>query len=103
MDKDVFVNILYDELSFCGCFDYDIVLKEFADVLEWAAQPIDDRKSYTELYTNPALAYIILGVLNDANLIEHGCAIRHPWITEKGEGFLCYIKENKDALWINEN
>lgn len=97
MTDDEALNIIYDKLGYCGCADKDPLLL-IRKVLEFA-----DRKAQKEWHTfdkfvndvchsDENVAYCLLFLCENAELMEHGTSIRGVWLTEIGYQFLDFIK-----------
>lgn len=79
---------LYNAFGVCGCSELDVVVGEVRSILEWHANG-EDRCPYAEVYPGrPGLFYLMAGLLDALGLSEHGIAIRHPWLTERGKVLL---------------
>ena len=87
---------LYEGFSLCGCEDLSSVIETIIKTLSWAQEPTDKRLKYTSLFKNYGVFYIIAGILDNLDLIEHGIAIRFPWITERGKALLSLL-ESRDV------
>jgi hypothetical protein len=81
--------------GFCGCSDREI-LDDLLTILDKMA---NDRENcyYTKLGIAGPEKYIeaLLGILDNAGLIEHGTAIRGSWLTEAGGDICKLLKLNK--------
>lgn len=86
--------LLMNRFGLCGCSEEDAVIGALVTILDWAQQEkvVD---GYQHLFSNLGCFYIIAGLLNDYDYIEHGCAIRYAWITPKGKRLLRILKNAK--------
>ncbi len=78
-DEDV-TAILYNDLGFCGCIGSQEVLPIIVNVLVWCntkGRVFFDEFVEKEFHNNPGLLYLILMLLDSADLIEHGSSIRY--------------------------
>lgn len=82
------VAFLYKHFGACGCSELNEIVNVLKYLLEWSAIDIDSRSAYNKLNIDVGYYYIIIGLLDQLDMLEHGCAIRVPWITEKGKQFL---------------
>ncbi len=83
---------LYD-LGMCGCMDFEAYIKVLRDTLEWCDYA-DSRPPYTMLFGgNEGVFYFIMGFLDNADLTEHGVAIRYPFLTARGERLLTALNK----------
>jgi len=88
-DKAIDINAyLRNKFGVCGCSEMDLVILEVRRILEWADSDMAKRETYDKIYINQGLFYIIAGLLDKEGFINHGCAIRCPWITDKGKQLL---------------
>lgn len=85
---------LIHELNLCGCIEEEEVFITIRGYLSWAAEPIDARVMFVERFTSLGSAYLILNMLENLGYIEHGSAIRCPWLTEKGKVLLTALRES---------
>jgi len=88
------VNFLQDAFGLCGCSEFDEVKAVLLGFLRWAKiGPAEGRRQFSSLYPQLGMFYIVAGILDEHGLIEHGTAIRHPWITESGKRLLADLEE----------
>ena len=79
----------YNEFGACGCSELDEMINTVIKILAWAEADPDDKPLYSTLIKDDLGAfYIIAGILDKLEFIEHGTSIRFSWITEKGKEFL---------------
>lgn len=81
-----------NELGACGCSDMSSMIAEIRRLLEWHEQETGARVSFSELYSSEGLFYLMAGLLDDCGLSEHGTAIRHPWLTDRGRELLSALR-----------
>lgn len=115
-------DVYYDELNFCGCGSpsdtlyviknvlrvhknkldrcnkkvdeyYDLYKHEFQKALN-----LNDEYCENDFYINEGVYQIVLNVLNNANLMEHGSSIGGSWLTKKGEEFLEALELMEDEF-----
>ena len=94
----------YNELGACGCSDMEAMIAEVKRFLSWAdsgTPAYDTRVYYDKLYNSEGVFYLIAGMMDNANLIEHGTGIRFPWLTSEGIDFLSALN-TLDPLAIEE-
>jgi len=87
---------IYNSFGICGCSQFDVIVNELKRFLTWAGAPMENRSLYITLYPRDGIFYLIAGMLDRAKLIEHGTAVRHPWLTDTGKAFLAGL--NKYAV-----
>ncbi len=76
--------LVYDGLHLCGC-GYQIAALDLVKTLLSLTPFYDHRPEVTAaLGPNLGAGFIVLSVLDDAGLIEHGTVIDGSWITAKG-------------------
>lgn len=76
----------------CGCSEIKPICKTLVKILEWANADIDNRLRYDSLFDDVGIFYLLLGMCDQAGLIEHGVSIRHPWLTEEGKVLLSDLR-----------
>ncbi|MFR2887914.1 MAG: hypothetical protein ACLTDM_06960 [Clostridium butyricum] len=120
-------DVYYDELNFCGCgspsdtlyviknvlkthknrhdrfdyADYSEKVNEYYDLYKHEFQKalnLNDEYCENDFYTNEGVYQIVLNVLNNANLMEHGSSIGGSWLTKKGEEFLEALELMEDEF-----
>ena len=94
MEYEEVENIMYESLGFCGCMPIEPLEKIHA-CLTWANRETQPQgwTPFEELVQNTftgdeGSAYCVLMLLEKAELLEHGIAIRAAWLTKKGERLL---------------
>lgn len=124
--KEFIQDFYYKELGFCGCGspenilyvlrellntikrktdrykleDYDNKIKEYSDL--WRTeiknnlnlQEENIANSYFSI--NEGVLQILLNILNNIDVLEHGFSINGSWLTEYGEELLTYLNELSD-------
>ena len=81
-------------MGFCGCYSDDLFSDIMAVLWEFEKKPclylvainLEGPDKYKEL---------ILHVMTDKGLLEHGSSIRGSWLTEKGKQVIKTIRENE--------
>lgn len=87
---------LSNTFGMCGCSEFDEVIKVLIKILELIDKPNKQVRWHKEEFGNEAgFYYIIAGILDEERLIDHGTAIRYPWLTDDGKRFLEAIKNIK--------
>ena len=82
----------YNGFGMCGCSETSESIELVATVLEWAKS--DKDKMYSDIIENIGAYYIVVGVMDNLGLIEHGTSIRFPWPTKDGERLLDAIRKH---------
>ena len=97
----------------CGCSEIGEMVISIKTLLEWCGEK-GTRVRYSELYPDLGIFYLMVGLLDSLGLIEHGTAIRYPWVTREGKRFLEALNitsvseiedasgEAYDGLWWGE-
>jgi len=94
----------YNHLGACGCSELDEMISTIKRVLEWHKTDIPKRDSYISVFPEElGIFYIIVGLLDNLDLVEHGTSIRWGWLTNDGKRLLealirCSPKEIEDAF-----
>lgn len=82
-------HFFHDEVGICGCGNPETVAILFRDVLRCAPfYEQDNRLKLHFLLATDGLFYLVLGVLQNLDLIEHGSIIDGAWLTAKGQDVL---------------
>lgn len=90
-------DFLGSYFGFCGCGDPDAAMELLRDVLrllkghEWYSEKMK------ALLPSEGLNYLVLYMLNNNGLTEHGTSVNCSWLTDKGEEIL------KDIEWCLAN
>lgn len=120
--KTIAAEVWFDDLDFCGCGNPEIVLTRIRDVLRaianrsaaWRGMPImplsneSDHSEYAKeqlaktLGPDQALEYLMLYVLDAADLTEHGGSVGGSWLTPKGEELLAFLESHEEGEWMGE-
>ena len=84
---------LVENIGYCGCMGaYPI--EDIRIILEWAGSNMDTRLRCDQMYPDDDGVFcLIAGMMEKLDLMEHGAAIRCPWLTPDGERLLAAIKE----------
>jgi hypothetical protein len=85
--------LLLNEFGGCGCSEDDEMAKVIVKILEWAVKSIGNRVRYNKLFRHVGTFYIVAGILDNNDLLEHGTSIRCAWATKKGKMLLETLKE----------
>lgn len=95
-ENDFLTDFAVDVLEFCGCIDGSVIL----DI--WRVFKRFDREVspyitnlVTELHFSYKYVHLILNVLDEKGLLEHGTAVRGSWLTDYGKDVLKRLKD----LW----
>jgi hypothetical protein len=79
----------YNELGACGCSELEEMIIVVGDLLAWIDTDKNPGNRYNTLFNgNVGVYYTLLGLLDKADLCEHGVSIRYPYLTDKGERLL---------------
>lgn len=81
-------KLILHELDLCGCTEISEVVPVIINILSWCGRDIENRLSYKTLFNNEGIYYLVMSLLDNEGLIEHGTSIRHPFLTEKGQKLL---------------
>lgn len=89
-------------MGFCGCYSDDLfsdimaVLRKFEKkpCLYYDAINLDGPDKYKEM---------ILHVMTDKGLLEHGSSVRGSWLTERGKQVIKTIMDNEWGFLRNRN
>jgi len=76
--------LVYDDLHLCGCGQPDAAIDLIRRLLNLAPFYDDPAAVDAEFGGNAGAKHIVLSVLDDAGLIEHGGSITSSWPTAKG-------------------
>jgi hypothetical protein len=83
---------LFNEFHSCGCSEHDLEIGVIRELLEWLNN-MEIRNRYDTLFNgNVGVYYLLIQLLENANLCEHGTSIRCPWITDTGKDLLEALK-----------
>ena len=92
---------------FCGCMEDDVV-KDFRAMLNIMNSKENGYCWYEDLMAELKLdekyIYVLLQIATNADLIEHGSAIRGSWLTDAGKQYLTQPVEYTEEwdLWSRE-
>jgi hypothetical protein len=89
-------HLFFDELKICGCGIPESIGILVRDVLA-ALPPWDHEGELKKLLPTDGLYYFVLGVLTDADLLEHGSNIVGSWLTPHGEDVLESLRRESAA------
>ncbi len=89
-------HLFFDELKICGCGVPESVGMLIRDILA-ALPPWEYEGELKKLLPTDGLCYLVLGILTDAELIEHGGNIIGSWLTPRGEDVLESLR-NESAV-----
>jgi hypothetical protein len=99
-DKPVdILAFIHQSFGICGCSELAVIIEELKLILDWAGTEMSFRPAYNSLYTTAlftsrdGIFYLIAGMVDKAKLIEHGTAIRCPWLTDTGKAFLAGLNK----------
>jgi len=79
---------LFNVFGGCGCSELTPMVDTIKELLAWAGSDGMERTKWTRLGYNAGAYYILMGIMDNADLIDHGSAIRAPFLTDKGKSFL---------------
>lgn len=90
--KEIFRS---DVLEFCGCMD-ETIIDDIVDTLKCFKKEPNDCY-YTDisskLHLTTKYIELILCILDEKGLIEHGTAVRASWLTDYGKRILNELRE----------
>lgn len=79
----------YNELGACGCMDLAAMIATVKDLLRWVSAKKNNNNRYDTLFGgNTGVFYLLLGLLDTAELCEYGHSTSYPWLTDKGGNLL---------------
>jgi len=93
----------YNAFNMCGCWEFGPVHYNILFLLKWLKTNSEEnpKKSYETLYDSVGIFYLLVGIFDRLNLIEHGISIRCAWLTNNGkrllEALLKYSPEEIDS------
>ena len=93
--NEIIENKLIDMFGICNCAEIDLVVKTLIRFLEWAESV--ERDDYNTLYKDAGIYYLIAGMCEKNDLIQHGVSIRCAFISPKGKEFLTLLKQYKET------
>ena len=88
-------DFLFSKLGLCGCAEWETALSELRRILEWAGQDTETRTKWETLFASEGLYYLMMSMLDEIKLIEHGISIRHCWLTQIGDELLNALQMHK--------
>lgn len=115
-------DFYYGKLNFCGCgspsdtlyvvrnvlnliadknkYDYDNYWNEFKSTLNLKDELI--LGSGSNFYINEDVFQIVLNILNNSGVLEHGSSIGGSWLSKYGEELLSHLNSlsDEDLEWI---
>lgn len=91
----------YNAFNACGCWELEDVIDTVHVFLEWCGSDGYTRSGYDNFYYNTGAYYLIIGLLEDVDLVDHGTSARHPWLTEDGKRFLAALATYSSYEIIN--
>ena len=84
---------VWNTLGLCGCYDDELHTHVFFILGKlWHARKTDDYFYYDHKSEHHLLHELILHILADKNLTEHGGSVRGSWLSQKGAD-LCELLE----------
>lgn len=88
-------HVFFDDLKICGCGVPESTGILVRDILS-ALPPWEHEGKLKELLPTDGLFYLVLGILTNARLIEHGSNICGSWLTPRGEEVLAALTRESD-------
>lgn len=86
--------LFYGDLKLCGCGDPESAWKLIHDLLKLTPFYEDQRwKKAQKLIGSDGAHHIVLSVMDEAGLIQHGGSIGGSWATDKGRWVLWAIEQ----------
>jgi len=80
--------LLYGEMKICGCGTPEDSFGTVRDLLI----ATEEHKNASTVISHDGARHIVLSVLDEVDLIEHGSVIDVPWLTKKGRWYLQAMK-----------
>lgn len=77
---------------YCGCGNPEEALELIHDLLK-AAPYYENRERLKELLPTTGLEMLVLGALDNAQLVEHGGSIGGSWLTDRGKQVLAALDQ----------
>jgi hypothetical protein len=88
------------ELGYCQCMPSDGFLNTLRTLLEWCSTDGERKPFHEQFIGNEGLAYLCLGALERAGLVNHGSSIRCPFLEGDGSRLLAWIRTvGVEAVW----
>jgi len=77
----------FNDLGACGCSEIENMIEVIRDLLIWVDSSY--HRNFRTLFNgNIGIYYLLVGMLDSADLCEHGGSIRFPFLTIKGKELL---------------
>ncbi len=80
------------ELGYCDCIPAHEWLNMLGTLLEWCDVRRERKRFDVQFKGNEGFAYICLAALERAGLVDHGTAIRCPFLDDDGRRLLDWIR-----------
>jgi len=77
-------SLFFDQMKICGCGLPELTLELVRDLLT----VIEERGRTETVIPHEGARHIVLSVLDNIDLIEHGSIIDAAWLTKKGRWYL---------------
>lgn len=93
-----------NDLGICGCGWHDVFVAEVLNVLRTLRDKGSLFDNWTMLHPDGFGNYgaeLLLNVMDNAGLLEHGTSIAGSWATDKGKRLL-EIMDDKPADWLDD-
>ncbi|MFE1767302.1 hypothetical protein ACFW81_24170 [Streptomyces angustmyceticus] len=84
--------LFYDQMKLCGCGFPEEAFELVRDLLAVA----HERGSSGRVINNGAARHIVLSLMGNVGLLEHGSIIDSAWLTSKGEWYLRQLRKVDD-------
>lgn len=95
-DYDEYEDFFIEHFNLCGCSEVDKVIVVVRDLLKWIGSDTESRPPYDSLFGGSGgVYYLLVGMLDRKGYCGHGISIRHPWLSEKGEQLLEFLKKDR--------
>ncbi len=90
-------------LGVCGCADTGSIYEEVQAFLQWCNDWLNERsqETYETLYPRVGLYYLMAGILDTLDLIDHGTSIRWPFLTDDGKRLLSFLQASDEEVIEN--
>lgn len=102
LDREWIWALNNDDLPICGCGRPETAWSLIRDVLRLCPF-FDNPQAVRDLFKEEGSYHIVLGVLTEADLIEHGGGVGGSWLTPDGGRLLRILNEADDIdEWYEE-
>lgn len=93
-DDPVTMENVLDHVPLCGCGNPEAGMALILELLQ-AAPFHSNRERLLELLPDLGTRMVVLGALDEHDLIEHGTSIEGSWLTERGKQVLAVLEPHE--------